>query len=211
MSIAYPTDVKSVLQALIENLGISEAELARRMQIPTATLNKIKTGVIADPRSSTLTLIANYFGITIDQLLGNAPIERIFPRNLCYVPVIDPCDILITDCDGLNKSNHEKWISFEGVPSIITHKMFATKVQGNAMWPRFDDETIVIVDCDQPVESKQYIVIHIEKDDQIILRQIFIDGSDYILKPISHLFPVKTLEPQDKIIGVVIHYIRCFL
>jgi transcriptional regulator with XRE-family HTH domain len=54
---------------------ISGSDLARQLNIPPPSINRILSGHTADPRCSTLILLADYFDISIDQLLGR---EKLF-------------------------------------------------------------------------------------------------------------------------------------
>lgn len=71
---AHNTTISEILLTLIKTTEITEAHLAKIIGMPRATINKIATGKIVNPRSSTLNLIAKYFNITIDQLVGNEPL-----------------------------------------------------------------------------------------------------------------------------------------
>jgi transcriptional regulator with XRE-family HTH domain len=208
MTTTYNPNISSILKMLLSNTSVSEAEIARRINIPTATLNKIKTGKITDPRSSTLITIAHYFGITVDQLLGNSPIEKTFSKNICFVPLLNDKQILKVDITTLNYSNHESWISFNANKEITNHKLFAVGNMGDAMWPYFDKDTIAIIDCQQKVGDKQYVLAHIKATCEILLRQILIDGNHKVLKPVNPAFSLVTLTEEDLIIGGVIHSIR---
>ena len=53
----------------------SGSDLARQLDIPPPTINRIVGGQVNDPRCSTLILLADYFNVTIDQLLGR---EKLF-------------------------------------------------------------------------------------------------------------------------------------
>ena len=65
------SNINNVVTILIRNSGLSENELSRRMNLTVAALNKIKTGMMSNPTAKTLECIAEYFGVTIDQLMGD--------------------------------------------------------------------------------------------------------------------------------------------
>src|SRR5690349_21258006 len=69
--------VNRVLSQLMGDM--SEAELAKLVNVPKATINRLLSGRTPDPRIGTLTLIAQYFGITIEQLLGITPLPSYLP------------------------------------------------------------------------------------------------------------------------------------
>lgn len=69
------TQVCNILVSLLEQAHLNEAELARRTNLPKATINRITSGRTPDPRSSTLIPIAEYFHISVDQLMGKKPMS----------------------------------------------------------------------------------------------------------------------------------------
>ena len=201
--------INKVLSILMCDINISESELARRIKIPAATLNKLKTGRVVDPKASTLQLIASYFAITIDQLLGYAPLSMIKPQTLRYVPIIESNQLVSLNLNKLNYSNHKQWMSFENKQRSRTN-LFAINLISDAMYPYFDEKATVIVELDRVFNNKDYVIVYLNKTKEVILRQVFLDGSDLILKPINDMFKTVILGTKDKIIGVVIHSIQSF-
>lgn len=64
-----------VLSHLMHIKGINSAELARLIGIGQPVIYRLMTGVTANPQVFTLKPIADYFHISIDQLLGYSPLE----------------------------------------------------------------------------------------------------------------------------------------
>lgn len=210
MQLSKTLDIKTILQGLVDKSGVSESELARKIKIPTATFNKIKTGKINDPRSSTLKTIASYFNLSVDQLLGNAPITSTNSSFLMHIPVLPIQEIMDTNVNELTYSQHSDWISINHDSKLSGDKIIAFRVNGDAMSPIFDNETIAIIDCDQEAKSMQYVLAHIHETNDFILRQLICDGKFKILKPFSPLFHPVSLSKKDRVIGVIINSIRTF-
>ena len=59
------------LNHLLHNADISENELARRTGIAQQIINRILSGENKNPKISTLNPLANYFGVSIRQLIGD--------------------------------------------------------------------------------------------------------------------------------------------
>ncbi len=55
---------------LIEEKGISQLELSKAMNLSQAVISSIKTRSGKSPSADTIFLIANYFGVSVDWLLG---------------------------------------------------------------------------------------------------------------------------------------------
>lgn len=67
------------LEALMKDLGdISANELARRSGLDQTTISRILKGTIADPGIRKLCVLADFFGVTLSQLIGEKPLK---PEN----------------------------------------------------------------------------------------------------------------------------------
>ncbi|UVL57532.1 MULTISPECIES: XRE family transcriptional regulator [unclassified Pseudomonas] len=63
-------NVASVLRALLDRHGLSPTELHRRTGVPQSTLSRILSEKIVDPSDKHVSKIAEYFGVSTDQLRG---------------------------------------------------------------------------------------------------------------------------------------------
>ncbi|OGT51107.1 MAG: hypothetical protein A3E84_04660 [Gammaproteobacteria bacterium RIFCSPHIGHO2_12_FULL_42_13] len=70
-----------VMTQLLDHAGLTTNGLAVILGIPTPTIYRLAMGDVTDPRLSTMTLIADYFGITIEQLTGRAPLDKKFYKK----------------------------------------------------------------------------------------------------------------------------------
>ena len=201
-------NLNHTLKQLIKNSELSENELAKRMNITVTTLNKIKTGIMSNPTLQTLHCIAQYFKITIDQLIGKAPLDNLFSNNLHCVPFINFETINKIDITTLNFENYFNWKRIELDADIRNHKIFATSLSSEAMFPLIDKETIVIIDEHELPRNHSLVLAHIAKLDELLMRKLLIDGSFWILKAINTSFPEIHLNNKDKIIGTIIATIK---
>ncbi len=69
-------NLASVLTHLMSKNGISSAELARKTGVTQPVVYRLMTGETENPQILTLKPIANYFGISIEQLLGSIPLDN---------------------------------------------------------------------------------------------------------------------------------------
>jgi transcriptional regulator with XRE-family HTH domain len=74
MRVMQKRNVASVLRALLDQHGISPTELHRRTGVPQSTLSRILSGKIVDPSDKHISKIAEYFGVSTDQLRGRADV-----------------------------------------------------------------------------------------------------------------------------------------
>lgn len=59
---------------LLASKELSESELARRIDIPRATLNRLIAGKMVNPKMHVLASVANYFELSVDELVKTQPI-----------------------------------------------------------------------------------------------------------------------------------------
>ncbi|WP_282360730.1 XRE family transcriptional regulator [Pseudomonas sp. PS01300] len=74
-------NVATVLRALLDRHGISPTELHRRTGVPQSTLSRILSEKIVDPSDKHVSKIAEYFGVSTDQLRGRADLGVTRPAN----------------------------------------------------------------------------------------------------------------------------------
>lgn len=214
-------NISDVLQMLLQHSGVTESELSRKICIPCATLNKLKTGKINDPRSSTLLTIAKYFDISVDQLLGNTPIDFNTQECLVNIPIISINELLNNFANNHDLSDHQQSIDCNNEANHDTsyfkttvnvsckqHSLFAFRINGDAMSPYFDENTILVIDREYTPQNKNFVLAFISNTNEILVRQLLLDGKCKLLKPINNLFPTITVQDGDIIIGVVINSIR---
>ncbi len=195
-------EISDILNYLIKKTCISESELARKVNLPRATINRLTSGKTPDPRASTLNAIAEYFDISLDQLLGKQPLSELnnaHPYSDISIPVLSWEEAKIWEKRS-NKSIYQDWITIN--PLTETGK-FALKVNGDAMTPKFSENTLLIIDPDKVPKNRDYVIAFIRKTDEILFRQLIIDGNHKILKPINEIFPCITMEKNDILIGTV--------
>ena len=83
--------------------------------------------------------------------------------------------------------------------------LFALRLQGEAMWPYFDNNSIVVANSMRQAKNRDFVISYIKKTEDIILRQLLIDGKSQILVAMNNSFKAIMLSPDDYIIGVVIY------
>lgn len=202
-------EISNVLTQLLYEGRISEAALGRKIKVPRATINRIVSGKTPDPRASTLNAIAEYFNVTIDQLLGKQPIfnktseSSLLATMRTSIPIIEwtQANSWETITSNLTPNSHPDWILSE--PELEGGK-FSLRVKGDSMWPLFQEKTLLIIDPAKEPKNRDYVIVHLHKDNEILFRQLTIEGKYKFIKSINEIFPTLQLDPFDKIIGVVI-------
>lgn len=68
--------IHTILAELLEEAHMRPTELSARTGIPQSTISRILHGKIKVPKDDPVRRIANYFGITTDELRGHIPLQR---------------------------------------------------------------------------------------------------------------------------------------
>lgn len=69
-------NLSDVLSFLMTGAEIKSAELARKTGIAQPVISRLMTGVTNNPQVLTIKPIAEFFGVTLEQLLGLLPLDR---------------------------------------------------------------------------------------------------------------------------------------
>lgn len=140
---------------LREEYGWKQYELAQKMDLNPAALNKIENGK-RSIKEEEISKVAQIFGISTDTLLGvNTP----RPGN--RIPILG------TVVAGQPAYAAENIVGWEEVTDKISMqgKLFALKVKGSSMEPEFKEGDIVIVREQPDIESGDIAVVLINGDE----------------------------------------------
>jgi SOS-response transcriptional repressor LexA len=205
---AATLDISNILTYLLKQAKISEAELSRKINLPRATINRLVSGKTPDPRASTLNAISQYFNVSVDQLLGIQPLilnedSSILSNVQSCIPILEWNETSTWEetVNNIKPDGHYDWVMVD--PSIDEGK-FALRVKGEAMWPQFQENTILIINTIKEAKNRDFVIAYLKQSDEIIFRQLLIENKYKFLKAINNIFPSIKLEENDKIIGIVI-------
>jgi SOS-response transcriptional repressor LexA len=201
-------EISNILNYLLKKAQLSEAELARKINVPRATINRLVSGRTPDPRASTLNAIAQYFNVSVDQLLGKHPLfldnnQSLIATQHASIPIIDLNESKNWEeaIRCLQPDTYFDWVMVD--PSIDAGK-FAIRVNGESMWPQFQTNTILIISPEKEAKNRDFVIAYIKKNNEMVFRQYIVEDRYKFLKAINNMFPTIQIEDSDKIIGVVI-------
>ena len=140
---------------LREEYGWKQYELAQKMDLNPAALNKIENGK-RSIKEEEISKVAQIFGISTDTLLGvNTP----RPGN--RIPILG------TVVAGQPAYAAENIVGWEEVTDKMSMqgKLFALKVKGSSMEPEFKEGDIVIVREQPDIESGDIAAVLINGDE----------------------------------------------
>lgn len=213
------TSVKENLKYLMKRDGkISEGELSRKTGIPQTTIHRILSGEIKESKPSTLRPLANYFGLTIAQLQGDEPLltqRSISDACNTYTMHSTPARLLPLIsweeiswwhdlCKNYTPDTKNGWIATN---KDVSPSAYGLIVQGNSMTsnhgPNFENGFEIIVDPNRPPKHRDFVIARHPEHPLPLLRQLSIEGGEYVLFPLNPRYPVLILNNLSEVYGVV--------
>lgn len=182
-----PKSLSKNLKALLERDGLTPAHLARLTGIPSMTISRLASGETPDPRLSTLKVIANHFGISIDSLTN----ESVTPlaSNNTAKPIVVP----IFDWTDISKSKSIKSIDLEGwkrwqpinisTETEVSENTFALESRPS-MYPRFPAGTLFIFDPNEKPVGRDLILVRFKETGEYSIRELVVDHPEWILNSV---------------------------
>lgn len=207
------TKLACILRQLMDDAKISESELARQASVPQTTINRILSGQTTDPRSQTLIALAQFFRISVEQMLGSCQISEArivgtYNNNnrdkWSYIPIINLSEVssYLFQYKNFSVDNHAKWIATEKQLDPKSYAVYSP----SSLSPRFREGSVLIIDAVNSInEISDGSIIVIAIDGQnATLRKVIHDGDDIYLKSVSNDLPIVTFNNKMQVFGVII-------
>lgn len=197
-----------ILRALMKEQDITESELARRTGIGQPVIHRVLTGETDNPKVATLSPIANYFVISISQLIGDEPLPKNRISGSFKLSSFGWTSLPLLNWEQAihwpNKSNElilEEKISTE---IHVGENAFALRVKDTTMLPLFPEGTYLIIDPTVKAENKDFVIVQIAGQKQAVFRQLLLDGDNVYIKPVNPDFKMQLLDKKSKQLGVMV-------
>lgn len=205
----------NILKKMLFEKDMKPADLAREVNIPSPTIHRLVTGKSTRPYKSSLKPIADYFAITIEQLVGEQPLPHELVENqsknelgnsfteksIKTIPLV-PWEHLMP-IHLIDKNN------FETVPFVgnISENAYATIIQDSSMEPIFARGSLLIFDPHKLPKDRSYVLVKLHETNLPVFRQLLIDLNHMYLKPLNpdlNNFKMRLVEENDQIIATLI-------
>lgn len=209
-SMNYPK-TGEILKRLLFEKNMTGTDLARQINLPQPTIQRLVAGTTTKPHFSSLLAIAKFFNITVDQLRGIEPItwpgwEKSFVPTLNKIPVVTLEQVALW-----HEIQQEFKITFQTpvvwAEKIPTDKAFAIIMPDASMYPHFDRGSLLIFDPEKKPYDRCFVIAALQQPARIIFRQLVLDGNKCYLKALNPDLgnsPMIHLESSDRICGVLV-------
>lgn len=189
------------LSYLMKKDKLSCNDVSKSTKIPIATIQKIRSGDIANPTIETLVPISEYFKISIDNLIKT----KYSDENLLYkyensIPLIS-----MNDADNFPNCQILRYISID---YINKQDVYSFEILDGGIV--FDKGSILVVDKKLTPKNQDNVVVKHLTSGKISVKKVFFDD-EYYLSSVTKGIENKIFNSQDYLInGVVVCCIKFF-
>jgi len=194
------------LARLMKHFKINMSQLHRQTGVPITTIQRIRTDPHANPTVTNLKPIANFFNISISQLIGDEPLpltegqgDHFFRENTAHwkkIPLIS-----WVDAPTWGTASEPEHAIIE-VDIDVSNQSFALVVE-EENWNNFPKESILVIDPNLKIENRDFIITQIANQSSCSLKQVLFYENGQYLKPVEPNFPVTPFTKEYRVIGVV--------
>lgn len=178
----------------------SQADLSKDLNLPFTTISNWYRG-IRYPRPDKMQLLADYFGIRMEELISNS-----INNSGIKIPILG------TVIAGIPVTAVEDIIGYEEINEKMDRcgDYFALEIKGDSMEPKMSKGDIVIVKQQNTVENGQIAIVLVNGDEATVKKVRFRDNgieliafNSYVYEP--HFYSAKEIDELPvKIIGRVV-------
>lgn len=199
------------MKALMQKHNVTIEMLAQELNLSVSTINRLLMGSRSDPKLSTLKSVAKFFGVSIDELVGERPISlkpgddpsNFDPRQaLVQVPVIHWEQVKEAK-SRVPKLTFALWNNWVAVTDEVGEHSYALVIKQASLPAPFYFRTVIVIDPTQkPLDSDYVLVLHNENP---TLCQFILNGIEkcYQSLQLNKIFK----ESEIKFCGTLVRWI----
>ena len=184
------TQLCSVLNHLLELNKISLTQLHHNTGVALTTLKRMRGTGEANPTIQSLLPIANFFGISVDQLLGLKPLPAAAESAGYHESKDHWARIAIRAWDDINgNSPPSDATEYTKTDLEVSERTYALRVNCTS-WSEFTINSILIVDPEKKPKNENYVIAYNRLSHCSSLYKLLIQGQHRYLQS-----PIKGIDP----------------
>ena len=187
-----------ILKTLREQNGESRKELADAIGVSLSTISNYENSIRKPDKDIIWSKIASHYNVTIDYLMG---VKEKVGQNISSktLNLTTPLPILGSVAAGTGAYTDNDIIGYEEIPSswINPNEQYVVLiVEGDSMYPKFEDGDKVLVKVQSSVDSGDYGIVLIDGDSAVI-KKIAYDDNTIELISANPMYPTRRFENED--------------
>lgn len=145
------------IRQLAHQKELSLPKLEEELHLGNGTISRWRTSA---PGTNKLELIADYFGVSVDYLLGRTDCPDADPKDGVVIPVLGNV------AAGIPIEAIEDVVDYEEIPEEMAKdgEYFGLRIKGDSMSPRIAEGDTVIVRKQDDAESGDIVIVLINGD-----------------------------------------------
>lgn len=176
---------------------LTQAEFSQKTGIGRSAVSMYERGR-REPDFETLEVIADYFNVDMDYLIGKSDIER----KITITPSLHSIRISVLGSvpAGVPIEAVEDVIDWEDIPAAMTRggkEYFALRVSGDSMYPKYLDGDIVIVHKTPVCDSGDDCVVYVNGYDATLKTVVLGEDGSVTLRPININYAPRTFTSAE--------------
>ena len=199
-------NISSVLKAKRKELGLTLAQIAEKIGVTEATVQRWESGNIKSLRHERIAKLADILGVTPSVLMGwDEPTAPTLPsptitEDTVTFPVITS---VAAHYDGVSIDESAVGEKIEVPRAYLKGRkaedFCAMRVRGDSMYPAFQNGDIVLVLRQSTMNHSGEIGVISYGDDEMTIKRInYVDGEDWLkLVPLNPAYPPRRIEGVD--------------
>ena len=199
--------LSTTLKELLLNAKLSENELARRTGVSQQIINRILSGENKNPKIATLKPIANYFMISVSQLIAEEPLP---PETKLNSQHLGWHEIPLIEWDRVAGIKDKEFFSMPHQMIVVdiepSNNIFAVKMPDSSMEPKFSVGTLLIFDLNKAPTTGDFVLVSLSNH-SLLIRQVYLKTNiAYIkcLNPKYSDYKLTPIEQNYKFLGTLI-------
>lgn len=205
------------LRELRNYAKLTQQELSEKIGMSKSSVNMYERGE-REPGLETLELIADFFNVDLDYLMGKTNIKKRndFKNsdNITGISIMNSDKIRMIPLFNSVSAGFGAYPDecvVEYMPVYIEHdydaeNMLAVTVEGDSMYPKIEDGDVVVVRKQSDYENGDIVVAIIDKNEAFV-KKIYDDGEEITLVSINPEYKNKVYKGADRtyieVVGVV--------
>lgn len=198
---SFKHTLNNTLEYLIKKWGININQLHKHTGIPLSTLKRLRLNKENNPTLASLAPIANYFSVSLDQLIGREALPKKNHKQISglRIPLIQWKDVLKTPRD-------RSYLAFSSLlirDITLNENSYGLIIKDNNT-NNFLVDSLLVIDPSLKGRNRDFIIVHKKGMSKPVLMQKIIYENKTYLKSLNTESEIIRFSDLYKILGVVI-------
>jgi SOS-response transcriptional repressor LexA len=193
----------------MDKARISMTQLHRNTGVPIPTIQRLRNDPAANPTISSLKPIADFFSLTVNQLIGDEPLPTNYVAgsykdnqlNWIELPIISWEEVIKWPQVNIEKRN----VKTLAIDIDISKTGYCLEVIEENL-TNLAPGTILIVDPKAECKHRDFIIVQHKNEKKATLKQLLIEDEIKYIKSLVFGYQINKISNNYKLLGVVLEY-----